>query len=111
MSEERNVVIASEVGIAIHSVRDIPDVLGAFIGRDGLLLTEGDLGPAFFDLKSGLAGELLQKFVNYRVRVAIVVPVPEVYGERFGELAYEHRSHPLIRFVPSRAEAETWLEF
>jgi hypothetical protein len=34
----------------------------------------------------------MQKFVNYRVRVAVVVPTPEFHGERFVELAREHRT-------------------
>lgn len=109
MSAERNIVIAAEAGIAIHSVADIPDVIGAYFGADGLLITEAELGPAFFDLKSGLAGELLQKFVNYQLRVAIILPRPEAYGARFQELAYEHRTHPLVRFVASREEANAWL--
>lgn len=109
MSEEHNIVIAAEAGIAIRSMRDIADAIGACFGADALLLTEAELGPAFFDLKSGLAGELLQKFVNYRMRVAIVVPDPAVHSTRFRELAYEHQSHPLIRFVRSQDEADAWL--
>jgi hypothetical protein len=109
MNEEQSIVIASEADIAIHSVNDILDVIGACFGATGLLLTEQDLAPAFFDLKSGLAGELLQKFVNYRLRVAIVVADPAVYGERFSELVREHRSHGLVRFAPTRAEANAWL--
>jgi Domain of unknown function (DUF4180) len=30
------------------------------------------LDPAFFDLSSGLAGDLLQKFVNYGIRLVIL---------------------------------------
>ena len=68
-----------------------------------------DLGPDFFNLQTGLAGELIQKFVNYRVRVAIVLPTPDSYGDRFSELAYEHATHPTVRFVRSFAEAKDWL--
>ncbi|QRK06674.1 DUF4180 domain-containing protein [Archangium violaceum] len=109
MSEERRVVVASEAGITIRTVRDVTDAVGACFGAEGILFTEEDLSPEFFNLRSGLAGEFLQKFVNYRLRVALVVPHPEAHGERFKELAYEHRSHPLVRFVRSRAEAEAWL--
>lgn len=109
MSEERRVIIASEAGIAIRSVKDLPDMIGACFGAGGLILGEEDLAPEFFDLKSGLAGELLQKCVNYGLRTAIVVPEPEAHGERFRELAYEHRSHNMIRFVRSREEADAWL--
>jgi hypothetical protein len=48
--------------------------------------------------------------VAYRLRVAIVLPDPEAYGERFGELAYEHSSHSMIRFVRSADEAKAWLD-
>ena len=48
---------------------------------------ENDLAREFFDLHTGLAGELFQKFTNYHLRVAIVLPEPRIYGERFSELA------------------------
>ena len=35
------------------------------------------LDPAFFDLRSGVAGEFAQKFVNYGRRVAIVGDISE----------------------------------
>jgi hypothetical protein len=109
MNEQRKIVVASDAGIAIRSFTDISDALGACIGAEGLILTEVDVAPAFFDLRSGLAGELFQKFTNYRLRLAIVLPDPEAYGERFGELAYEHRSHDMIRFVRSEDEAKASL--
>lgn len=109
MNKDTNILIAAEAGITIHTLRDISDALSACLDADGLLLTEDDLGPEFFNLRSGVAGELFQKFINYRVRMAIVLPNPEVYGQRFKELAYEHRTHHLIRFVPSRDEADAWL--
>ena len=34
------------------------------------------LDPAFFDLSSGVAGEFVQKFVNYGQRLAIVGDIP-----------------------------------
>ena len=109
MNEGRRILIASDSGISIRSFGDIPDVIAACFGTDGLILTEDDLAREFFDLRSGLAGELFQKFTNYKLRVAIILPDPEAYGERISELAYEHKSHDLIRFVRSKAEAEAWL--
>jgi hypothetical protein len=109
MNEDRDIVVASDAGISIRSFRDISDALGACIGAEGLILTEADVAPAFFDLRSGLAGELFQKFTNYRLRLTIVLPDPKAYGERFSELAYEHRSDNMIRFVASEDEAKAWL--
>lgn len=108
MTQQGRVVVASDSGIAIRSSNDISDSVGACLGAAGLILTEGDLSRAFFDLSSGLAGELFQKFVNYNLRAAIVVPNPEAYGERFKDLAYEHSTHTLIRFFRSRDDADAW---
>ena len=109
MNEERRILIASDSGIFIASFDDISDALGACIGAAGLILTENDVAREFFDLRSGLAGDFFQKFINYKLRVAIVLPDPEAYGERFGELAREHKSHNMIRFVRSKDEAKAWL--
>ena len=110
MKEVTGILIASDEGISIRSFDDISDAIGACIGAEGLILTESDLAPEFFDLRTGLAGEVLQKFVNYKLRVAIVLADPEAYGERFSELAYEHRKHSMIRFVRSADEAKAWLD-
>ena len=109
MSEERRILVASDSGISIRSANDIPDVIAACLGAGGLILTEDDLAEEFFDLRTGLAGELFQKFINYRIRVAIILPDRESYGERFSELAREHASHSMIRFVRSKDEAKAWL--
>ena len=109
MSDANTIVVAADSGIFIRSLDDISEAVGACIGSEGLVLTEEELSPDFFDLRTGLAGELFQKFMNYRLRLAIVLPEPKRYGERFGELAYEHRSHNTIRFVSSTSEARSWL--
>jgi len=109
MNEERGIVVAADAGISIRSFADISNALGECLGARGLILTESDLAHEFFDLRSGLAGELFQKFINYKVRVALVVPNPHGYGERFAELAYEHSTHNMIRFVDSEDEATVWL--
>src|SRR2546428_13853741 len=110
MNEERRILIASDAGISIRSFSDISDALSACLGAKGIILTENDLAPEFFDLRTGLAGELFQKFTNYKRRVALVLPDPKAYGERFSELAYEHASHSTIRFVRSQDEAKAWLD-
>jgi Domain of unknown function (DUF4180) len=109
VNPQARVVIASEVNLCIRSIQDVSDALGAVYGADGLLLTEADLSPEFFDLRSGIAGELFQKFTNYQIHLAVVVNNLEVYGERFGELAFEHRNHKLIRFFDSVETAKSWL--
>lgn len=77
----------------------------------GLLLDESQLGADFFDLRTGLAGEVLQKFTNYRVRLAIVVADARACGSRFSELVHEHRSHNAVRFFDDEQRARQWLTY
>lgn len=41
-------------------------------GCDNILIYKEDVCDGFFDLKTQIAGEVLQKFSNYRARLAIV---------------------------------------
>src|SRR5258706_443089 len=105
----RNFLLASNAGISIRSISDISNAVAATFDSAGLVLSETDLCPEFFDLKTGLAGELFQKFTNYQLRLALIVADPERYGDRFKELAREHRSHSQIRIVSSQEEADAWM--
>ncbi|MET0182849.1 MAG: DUF4180 domain-containing protein [Caulobacterales bacterium] len=68
------VLVCAPDGSAIARVSDALDLVGeAFAcGAEWVALPAARLDPAFFDLKTGLAGEITQKFVNYQVRLAIV---------------------------------------
>jgi|SRR5688572_28334115 hypothetical protein len=96
--------------IAIRAAGDVSDALVLSLRQGGLIVAEANLCPEFFDLRTGFAGDLLQRFVNYRARLAILVADPRAHGERFTELVYEHRAHPAVRFFGSEADARRWLE-
>ena len=106
---ELNIRSAAELGLKVGTLSDVADLLGAVYGLDGLILHERDLGPEFFRLRSGLAGELFQTLVNYRIPAALVLPDFAAHGERFAELASEHARHPHVRFVDSEEAARSWL--
>ena len=95
----------------IRATADIAPALGAGMDRGGLLLDESQLGADFFDLRTGLAGEVLQKFTNYRVRLAIVIADAQAYGARFSELVREHRTHDAVRFFDTEQRARRWLTY
>lgn len=106
---KKTVLIATEHKLKIDTLDDIINVIGQTYGMDGLLLTETDLEPSFFDLSSGLAGELFQKCTNYRLQLAVVVQDLSLYSPRVGELAFEHQTHKLIRFFDTQEKALAWL--
>lgn len=105
----RDVAAVSDLGVALRAAADIPGLIGAAWGLEGVLLREADLVPAFLDLRTGLLGELFQKCATYRLAVAFVVPDPAAHGERFTELAREHVAHPQIRFFREEGAAWAWL--
>lgn len=104
-----NIIVASEVGVSIASFDDVGNLIGTCFGASGILLTESELAPQFFDLKTGLAGDLLQKVTNYRLRTAILIKDARAYGPRFAELVLEHQSSRVVRFFHDRLDADTWL--
>jgi Domain of unknown function (DUF4180) len=73
---ERNgvaVLVCAADGPTVSTPQDALDVLGEAFGRAGVVaLPVERLDPAFFELRTGIAGEIMQKFVNYRTQLAIV---------------------------------------
>jgi hypothetical protein len=96
---------------SIRAATDIAHALAAGMENGGLLLDEAQLGANFFDLRTGLAAEVLQRFTNYRVRLAIVVLDANVHGSRFRELVHEHRNHDAVRFFTAPQLARQWLAY
>jgi hypothetical protein len=74
-----------------------------------LLLYPENLTPAFFDLSSREAGEILQSLRNYRIRLAIVRTPALQLSSRFGELLADEQRGPHFRLFDDRAAALAWL--
>lgn len=75
-----------------------------------VLLDDGALPAAFFDLSSGLAGALVQRLQLYGIRMAAVVPDPSSHSRSFQDFAREANRGSQFRFFPTRGEAVAWLE-
>lgn len=78
-------------------------------GCSSLLLDFAGLPAAFFDLSSGLAGDLLHRLSVYGIRLAAVVPDPSRYSEPFQDFVREANRGQRFRFFPDRDEAVRWL--
>jgi hypothetical protein len=74
-----------------------------------VLLPAASLPPAFFDVSSGDAGEILQKLRNYRMRVAVLRDASVAPSTRFHELMADERRHGFFGLFESEAEAVAWL--
>lgn len=67
------------------------------------------LSEDFFKLRTGVAGEILQKFVNFSLRAAIIVADGSLIKGRMKELLAESNRGNMFRVFASQAEAEEWL--
>ena len=72
---------------------------------ENLIIHARSLHPDFFDLKSGLAGEILQKFSNYRMRLSIIGDFSGIKSKSLKDFIRESNRRGIISFVPSLKEA------
>ena len=72
---------------------------------DRIILQEQNICTEFFDLKTGIAGEILQKFSNYRVRLAIVGDFSKYQSKSIKDFIYESNKGKQVNFVDSSENA------
>jgi hypothetical protein len=82
---------------------DVLDLFGAGLNR--VVLAHHQLNPDFFDLSTGFAGELVQKCVNYGIRVAVVGGDNEDRSVSFRQFAAETSRGSHFVFVRSVGDA------
>jgi len=93
--------------LVISSVEDGLDLLGNLYYQDfdKIIIHEKNITTEFFDLKNGIAGEILQKFSNYRVRLAIIGDFAKYPSRSINDFIYESNKGGQINFVDSISEA------
>jgi len=72
---------------------------------DKIIIHEKNITPDFFDLKTGIAGELLQKFSNYRIQLAIIGEFSKYPGNSIKDFIYESNKGRQINFLASVDQA------
>ena len=99
--------VAELVGGVIASERDATDVVGnaGYLGADHVLLSADRLGSAFVDLSTGLAGAVVQKFVDYGLRLVVIGDLAEVGSESWRAFVRESNRGGHVWFVADREEA------
>jgi hypothetical protein len=93
--------------LIIRTAEDGLDLLGNlyYQGFDKIILHTNNITPDFFNLKTGIAGEVLQKFSNYRVGLAIVGDFGKYTGKSIKDFIYESNKGRHVNFVGTISEA------
>ena len=67
------------------------------------------LSEDFFRLSTGVAGGILQKFVNYSIKSVAIVPSDKTNTGKFKDMAIEANRGNHFRVFENKIEAEEWL--
>jgi hypothetical protein len=114
MEINRKIVKGSEIAIvtaddlAIKTSQDALDILGdcVFNGVQNIVVYSDNITPSFFDLKTGLAGEILQKFSTYNAKLAIIGDFSDIKSNSLRSFIFESNKHGRVLFVDSLEQAE-----
>ncbi|TDF94712.1 DUF4180 domain-containing protein [Paenibacillus piri] len=104
----KNIAVVSGSEILIGDVQSALDLMATVqyeTGCDRIVINKSLLSESFFDLKTRLAGEILQKFVNYRVKLAIIGDFSVYSSRSFQDFIYECNSGNDILFLPTERQA------
>lgn len=95
-------------GILIADTQDALDLI-ANAPADSLVLHQHHFAPEFFDLSTRKLGEVLQKFANYQIRVAVIGDFARYPSRAFQAFVYESNQHGQFLFVSSARDVlEAW---
>lgn len=111
-----NIVKKNNIEIAIINHPDIliTDVQSALdlianvryeTGCDHIILSKDAVSENFFDLSTKLAGDVLQKFINYQMKIAFVGDFSVYSSKSLRDFITESNRGNAIYFLPDENEA------
>jgi hypothetical protein len=94
--------------IEIKNAQDALNIMAncGYQGARKIIIKEKNMIPDFFDLKTGIAGEILQKFSNYNVQLAIIGDFSKYSSKSLKDFIFESNKLGRINFVDSLKEAK-----
>lgn len=100
-------VVSSDEAIVVdtQSALDLAMTVKYETGSTCLAIDKNAITEDFFKLSTGVAGEILQKFVNYHVRAAIYGDYSHYTSKPLRDFIYESNKGTNFFFVATREEA------
>ena len=87
--------------VILRSTEDGLDLLGNlyYQGFDKIIIHEKNITPEFFDLKTKIAGEILQKFAQYQMPLIIVGDFSKYQSKSLNDFIFESNKSKQINFI------------
>ena len=108
MTDEANIgVVSSEERIIVdtNSALDLIMTVQYETGADRIAIDKDAVSEEFFILSTGIAGEILQKFINYHIKAAIFRDYSKYTSKPLKDFIYESNHGRDFFFVATREEA------
>lgn len=108
IKENINVVKIEDERILIFDEQSALDVfmsLAYETGENRFMISKDNLIEDFFDLRTKIAGEILQKIINYKMKLAIIGDFSKYKSKSLRDFIYECNSGRDIFFVENESEA------
>jgi len=107
-ANEKTVALVESEEMLVSNVQSALDLMATVryeTDADCLILPKTALDERFFVLRSGLAGDILQKFVNYQMALAIVGDFSGYTSKPMRDFIYESNQGNHVFFVSNLSEA------
>ena len=103
---DRTIAEVASEDIEITIAQDALDLMAEcrYVGADAMILKAENFTPEFFDLKTRVAGEILQKYSNYHFKLAIIGDFSQYESDSLQRFIRESNRAGHINFVSSLQE-------
>lgn len=87
--------------VILRSTEDGLELLGNlyYQGFDKIIIHEKNITPEFFDLRTKIAGEILQKFAQYQMPLIIVGDFSKYQSKSLNDFIFESNKSKRINFI------------
>ena len=99
--DDRKIAEIISDNIVLQTVEDAVDLIGnmSYQGFDKLIIHEENIISDFFELKNKIAGNILQKFSQYSMPLAIIGDFEKYESKSLNDFIFESNKGSQINFV------------
>ncbi|OQR56669.1 DUF4180 domain-containing protein [Bacillus sp. CDB3] len=103
-----NIAVIRNDTVVISDVQSTLDLMATVqyeVDSKRIVINKSLISESFFDLKTRLAGDILQKFINYSVKIAIVGDFSMYTSKSLQDFIYECNKGNDIFFLATEQQA------
>ena len=102
------IALVSSSDVLIRNTQDALDLMATVrftYGCNKIIINKAAIIEDFFDLKTRIAGEILQKYTNYNIKIGIVGNFENYSSKSLQDFIYESNKGNQVLFLPDEEAA------